>query len=208
MAETPIGEVLLIDVRLSFEHLYQPGKPMKNDKGEEVRKYNANFLIDPSTKSGAANMAKLKKAGEEVKKAKWGNKIPKLKADRVCVRDGNEEDWEGYAGMYYVSGSNKDKPSLMLRQKDSKGNWKEAKPGDIYSGCYVNAIVRLWAQDSEDYGKRMNCSIESVQFNREGKAFSGAPPVDPNEAFKEIEEDEGSALGEDADEDDDVAGLI
>lgn len=206
MAETPIGEVLLIDVRLSFAHLFQPGKPMKNDDGEEVRKYQANFLIDPESKGGKANLAKLKKAAEEVKKAKWGAKIPRLKADKVCLRDGNEEDWEGYADHLYLSASNKNQPSLMLRQKDAKGNWKEAKPGDIYSGCYVNAIVRLWAQDSEKYGKRLNCSVESVQFHREGKAFSGAAPVDPNEAFKEIEEDEGSSFGEEDEdgEDDDL----
>lgn len=206
MAETPIGEVLLIDVRLSFANLFKPGRPMKNDDGEEVRKYNGNFLIDPNSKSGKANLAKLKKAAEDVKKAKWGQKIPKLKADRVCLRDGNEEDWEGYADHYYLSGSNKNQPSLMLRQKDAKGNWKEAKEGDIYSGCYVNAIVRLWAQDHEKYGKRLNCSIESVQFNREGKAFSGAAPVDPNEAFAEIEADEGESIG--SDDEDDTDDLI
>jgi hypothetical protein len=33
-----------------------------------------------------------------------------------------------------------------------------------------------------DYGKRLNCSIEAVQVLGTGEPF-GAPPVDPNEAF-------------------------
>jgi len=212
MAETPVGEVLLTNVRLSFADLDKPGKPQKNDNGEMVPgKYKANGLISKTTAEGKANMAKLKRAAEDVKKKKWGDKIPKLKADRVCVRDGDEEDWEGYAGHYYVSANNPDKPVLITKQKDSKGKWIPAKPGQLYSGCYVNMLVRLWAQDHPDYGKRLNASVEAVQFSKHGTAFSGGGPIDADEKFAEIEAEEGEDMdggGYDDEEDEDIDSVV
>lgn len=209
--EAPIGEVLLTDVRLSFADLFEPGKPQKNDKGEMVPgKFKANALMEKGTPGTKKNIAKIQKAADEVKKKKWGDKIPKLKPEKVCLRDGDLEDWEGYAGCFYLSANNKEQPQLITRRKDAKGKWIAAKKGEIYSGCRVNMLVRLWAQDSEEYGKRLNASVEVVQFHAHGEAFGGGAPVDPNEKFAEIEADEGEDYGGEieADEDDEVAGLI
>ena len=210
MADTPIGEVLLTDVRLSFAEIYKAGKPQKNDAGEMVPgKFRANGLISKTSKSGKANMEKLKKAADEVKAKKWGDKIPKLKADRVCVRDGDQEDWEGYAGHWYISANNPEKPVLITKFKDDNGKWIPAKEGVLYSGCYVNLLVRLWAQDHPDYGKRLNASLEAVQFVRKGEAFGGGGPIDAEDKFASIEADEGFNMGDDdEDEDDDVSDVI
>ena len=129
----------------------------------------------PATK---AMIAKIKAASEDVKAAKWGDNPPKFKPERVCLRDGDLEDWDGYEGNYYVSTSNKDKPTVVGKDRDS------VEPGDKqwpYSGCRVNMLVRIWAQDN-DYGKRQNASLEIVQFFKDGEPF-GAGPVDPNEKF-------------------------
>ena len=216
-----IGEVLLKDVRLSFADIYKPGKDQKNDKGETVPgKYKANGLIDkPETldhdpkrkKLMLENIKKIKAAADEVKKAKWADKQPKLKPEMVFFRDGDLEDWDGYADCYYVSANNANKPVLITRRKDDKGNWIEAKPGEIYSGCYVNMLIRVWAQDHAEHGKRVNASLECIQFSRKGEPFSGGAPIDPNEKFAEIEEDEGEALGDgfsEEDEDDEVGQLV
>jgi len=193
MAETPVGEVLLTNVRLSFAHLDEP-KEQKSDKGETTLKYQANGLISKTTAEGKRNLAKLKKASEQVKEKKWGNKQPRLKANQVCVRDGDEEDYEGYAGHYYISASNKKQPQLITKFKDGKGEWLPAKKGKLYSGCVVNMLVRLWAQDSTEYGKRLNASVEAVQFVKDGPAFGGGGPVDTREKFAEIEADEGDDM--------------
>lgn len=209
--DAPLGEVLLIGVRLSFADLDQPGKPQKNDKGEMVPgKFKANGLMEKGTKLTAQNLAKIKKAADDVKKKKWGDKIPKLKPEKVCLRDGDLEDWEGYANHFYISANNANQPQLITKFKDSKGKWIPAKKGELYSGCYVNMLVRLWAQDSEEYGKRVNASIEVVQFDRKGEPFGGGAPVDPNEKFAEIEADEGEAIGYSGgeEEDDEIAGLV
>ena len=54
----------------------------------------------------------------------------------------------------------------------------EAEPDDIYSGCMVNMVVQLWAQDHPEYGKRINANLKAIQFFEHGPAFSGAAPVD------------------------------
>ena len=217
--ETPLGEVILKEVYLSFADIFKPGKPQKNDDGEMVPgKFKANLLNpkkgQPDFKPGVhdANLTKLKAASEQVKTDKWGKpeKWPKLKADRVFLRDGDQEDWDGYEGRFYVSANNQNQPVLVDRKKDGKGKWIELTvqnggPSKLYAGAVVNAIVRVWAQDNQ-HGKRLNASLESVQFVRDGEKFSGAAPVDPNEKFEDFDDDEddGDTIGEDEDD----SGLV
>jgi hypothetical protein len=47
-----------------------------------------------------------------------------------------------------------------------------ASSGKPYSGCYVNAVIELWAQDNK-FGKRINASLMGVQFLRDGQRLSG-----------------------------------
>ena len=206
MAETPIGEVTLKGVRLSFADIYKPAKDSVDPKtGEPIKgKYKANGLMEKDTPLTKQNLAKLKKAKEAVIEAKWGKNPPKLRADKICVRDGDDENWEGYENHWYIAASEKEMPVLITRKKDAKGKWVEAKPGEIYSGAVVNMVVQLWAQDNE-HGKRINANLKAIQFHEAGKPFASSAPVDPNEKFADIEEDEDESIGGgDDDEDDDV----
>jgi hypothetical protein len=189
-----LGEVRLKDVRLSFAHLFEAQEGMIDEetgkKGEP--RFGASFLMDPTTPSGKTNLANLKKAAEEIKVAQWGKNIPKLKPEKVCVRDGNLEEWDGYEGMIYCRASNKKKPVLVDRDRSEL----DAESGKLYSGCYVNAVVRLWAQDNK-FGKRLNASLEAVQFLRHGEAF-GYKQVDAQEVFDDVSEgEEGEDNGDD-----------
>jgi hypothetical protein len=192
-----IGEVKLKNVRLSFAHLFQPQEGKVDDetgvKGED--KYNCSFLINKSSPEGKALIAAIKAAAEKVKKAKWGDNIPKLKPEKVCLRDGDLEEYDGYEGTAYVSASNSKPPVLIDRKKDKDGKWIKltGSEGLLYSGCYVNGIVRLWAQDNK-HGKRINASLEAVQFLTHGDAF-GAKPIDADEAF----DDDDASDDDDAD---------
>ena len=212
--EAPIGEVLLTDVRASFLDLYERGKPMRDQETGEMRegKFKGNFLID---KKRYAKEIKplLEKVKDEVLTKKYGadrTKWPKYKPDKVYVRDGDLEDWDGYQGMVYVSAGNTDSVQLISRRKNDKGEWIEAAKGEIYAGCYVNILIQVWAQDHKDYGKRLNARLKVVQFNRKGDAFSSSGPVDVNEKFAAIAEDEGESMGqiEDHSDDEDDTGLI
>jgi len=55
----------------------------------------------------------------------------------------------------------------------------------IYAGCYVNAIVVLWAQNN-NYGKRINANLLGVQFVADGSPFGDggtSAGVDDFDAF-------------------------
>lgn len=193
MAEkSQVGEVRLENVRLSFcDALFEPeivrgGKP----------RYSSNFIIDPSTESGKKNDAKVKAAIKAVREEKWGPDFPKLKADQLAYRDGDEESWDGYEGNWYVSTSRAEKlgpPVVVDRNPKIQLTQKSGKP---YAGCYVNAIVRFWAQDDQEFGKRVNCTLEAVQFFKDGDSF-GATRVDAAKAFDDFGDDGEDQGGED-----------
>lgn len=206
-----IGTVILKDVRLSFADLFQP-KSQKNEDGTERKTFGANFLIpkDKSDATAQANLKKIKAAAAQAMAKKFGedqDKWPKIKADRKCLRDGDDENWDGYADNWYLSTNSPEArpPSVVTNRKDKDGKWVRAKPGEEgcpYSGCYVNAIARIWVQDNE-HGKRINASLESVQFLRAGEAF-GAAPVNPDDMFDDDDVGEYGEFGDEGDEDDDL----
>jgi hypothetical protein len=195
MAETAkkevLGEVKLKGVILSFAALFEPADDSKDkETGETIKgQYKANGLMKKGTPETAENMAKIKAASTQVKLAKYHDesKFPKYKPEKVCLRDGDLENWEGYEGHWYISSNSADMPVLLDRVRDEKGKWVELTkanggPKKLYSGAVVNIIVRIWAQDNE-YGKRINAEIKAVQFVKHGTPFSGRAPVDPESAF-------------------------
>ena len=124
------------------------------------------------------------------------------------MRDGDLEDWDGYADMLYVSANRRGAdgpPRIITNRKDADNKWIPASPGEAacpYAGCYVNAIIRVWAMDNE-HGKRINASLEAVQFLRDGEAFSGSAPVDVDEEFTDDMVGEEGSIGDDGGDDDD-----
>lgn len=174
------ARVTLKDVRLSYAALFR-AKSFGDGEGEP--KFSANFLIDDSTKLGKANLTAMDDAIDHVKQEKWPKGAPKLAETKICLRDGNNVDSDGYEDMMFVSANNGKKPLTLDRDKS------EVVEADnvLYSGCYVDAIVRVWAQDNK-WGKRVNASLEAVRFRRDGEAF-GAVAASADE-FDDLEEDE------------------
>jgi hypothetical protein len=206
-------QVTLLNVRLSFADMFEP-KVQKNEDGTERKTYGANFLIEKADDNG--NKAKVQAAANAAKRKKWGDdkaKWPKLKPEKVCLRDGDLENWEGYADMLYVSANRREAdgpPRVITNRKDADKKWITARAGEDncpYAGCYVNAIVRVWAQDNE-HGKRVNASVEAIQFLRDGDSFSGAAPINVDEEFSDDMVGEEGSLGDEdnggyGDDDDD-----
>lgn len=213
-----IGKVVVLGVRASFLSLFEPNV-QEQDDGSERKTWKGNFLIDKEkAKAGEIKavfngkrmsiLAALKAAGAEAKTKKWGeeSKWPKLKADRTFLRDGDQEDWDGYEGNYYISSNAQieDKPAVVTNRRDGNGKWIPAEPGgnaSPYSGCYVNATIIIWAQDNK-HGKRLNAQLRAVQFFADGEAF-GAAPTNPNDDFDDDMVGETGDFGGDDDGDDD-----
>lgn len=198
------ARVQLKNVRLSFASIYRPkgfGGGRGDDNGEP--KYSANFLIDPESREGKVNIDRMEDAIEHVlKTTDWGGKTPKFSDAKLPLREGDDHDYDGYDGMMYVSASNGKKPRIL---DIDKLDVSEGDDGAPYSGCYVDAIVRVWGQNNK-YGKRINASLEGIRFRDDGDAF-GAAPLDPDEFDDDDDDDRGSSRSRRSrDKDDDDRG--
>lgn len=192
MAEAVVGQVVLQDVRLSYPHIWKPQASVKDGP----MKYSANFMIDPDSALGKKNIKACNAAIAEVAKATWEEKWEKiLKAidtDRVVFRKGetftNDEGdiYAGYEDMMIAKGTNTRKFPIVDRKKIAT---TEAD-GVIYAGCYVDAVVRFYAVANKDKGGNgIFASLEAIRFRRDGEAF-GAAPVDVDDVFDDLPEDE------------------
>lgn len=181
MANTQEGQIVLTNVRGSFLDIFVA----KAVNGGEPR-FSGNFLLDKTK-----DAAQIKKIGDEIRRLEAVTfKGKKLPADKVCLRDGDEKEYDGYAGCMFLSAANKRRPTVIDRDK-SPLTAEDNKP---YPGCYVNAVVNLWAQDSQ-YGRRINASLEVVQFVKDGPAF-GAPRVNLD-VLPDLEDGTPDGLDED-----------
>lgn len=196
------ARVQLKNVRLSFAAIYRPkgfGGGRSEDNGEP--KYSANFLIDPESREGEVNIRKMEDAIDHVlDTTDWGGKTPKFKGDKLPLRDGDDRDYDGYEGMMYVAASNGKKPRILDLDKLDVSEGDDGAP---YSGCYVDAIVRVWGQNNK-FGKRINASLEGIRFRDDGDAF-GAAPLDPDE-FDDDDDRGTSRSSRSRDKDDDDRG--
>ena len=163
-------KLMLTDVRGAFLTLFEA----KTVNGEGDPAYSGSFLIDPSTPAGKKLIAQIEAAQDEVGKAKWGAKWDTIKKqiganDRFALHNGDTKaEYDGFSDMMFVSTRSKVRPLVIDRDRAPL----TAADGRVYSGCYVNAQIELWAQDNS-YGKRINAQLKGVQFVRDGDAFGG-----------------------------------
>jgi hypothetical protein len=150
-----MAKIKLNNVRLSFASLFK-----KATFGGEETKFEGTFLIDKDDQ--ADTIAEINTAIAAMLKEKKA----KLSPDRICLKDGDEIDYDGYAGHMSIKASNAKRPIVIDRDKSPLVE-DDGKP---YSGCYVNAIVELWFQDNT-WGKRVNANLLAVQFVRDGEPF-------------------------------------
>jgi len=150
-----MAKIKLNNVRLSFASLFK-----KATFGGEETKFEGTFLIDKDDQ--VDTIAEINTAIAAMLKEKKA----KLSPDRICFKDGDEIDYDGYAGHMSIKASNAKRPIVIDRDKSPLVE-DDGKP---YSGCYVNAIVELWFQDNT-WGKRVNANLLAVQFVRDGEPF-------------------------------------
>lgn len=183
-----MAKVTLKDVRLTFPQLFEP----KQVNGQGDPKFSGAFLFAKNHPQAA----EIKKAITEAATAKWAAKTPEvLKAlaagDKLCLHDGDaKSDYDGYSGNLFINASNKIRPLVIDGQRAPL----TAADGKPYSGCYVNAILELWAQDNQ-FGKRVNASLLGVQFLRDGDRLAGGG-VAAADDFEAIPAAEGEKVAE------------
>ena len=215
--------VIIRGARLSYPHLYRP-QERDNDDGTTRENYNCRLLIDKEMDGMDSLLTKLKRAGKEARKKTWGedeSKWPRIPSHQQFLKDGDNEDHstsEENEGHYFINASSpvSRPPQVLMNRKDRDGNWIEAeegKPGSPYAGCYVTAVIQVWAQKKDakkNIPNRINASVEIVMFREDGEPFAAQRP-DANDILgdEEIGEEGDYDLDDDEDDDDeDDSGLI
>jgi co-chaperonin GroES (HSP10) len=169
-----MAKIKLQNVRLSFASLFK-----KATFGGEETKFEGTFLIDKDEQ--ADTIAEINTAIAAMLKEKKA----KLSPDRICLKDGDEIDYDGYAGHMSIKASNAKRPIVIDRDKSPLVE-DDGKP---YSGCYVNAVLELWFQDNT-WGKRVNANLLAVQFAKDGEPFGEGGASVSIDDFDVIDEDD------------------
>lgn len=199
-------EVYLENVRCSHPHVFVPtvfqrkGKPDPNSKP----RYTCGFILDK--KEHKKLIQQIEDAIADVKDAKWGDPDMRIKDDNICLVDGDDTDKEELQGKFLLkSAAPKKNPPAVLGRDKRPLREEDGKP---YGGCYVNAIVRIFAYD--EYDDQVLASLEAVQYFAKGQAF-GKGPADTSKFGEYDDEDDEEysdmrserGRGRDRDEDED-----
>ena len=179
--------IFLKEVRIAFPALFE-AEPF--EQGGQPR-YSAVFLIEP----GSENDKKIRAAIKQVAAESWDKKADAMlksfegNSNKFCYLDGNTKDYDGFEGMMYLSAHRRevDGPVTVIDRNRAPLTKTSGKP---YGGSYVNASVDIWAQVQNYPGVR--CGMLGVQFVKDGDAFGGGRPADP-EDFPELGVDDEAA---------------
>ncbi len=179
-------------VRISFPTLWEAEAMKPGDRPA----FSAKFLMPNDSDQKAKLMAAIKKVAQAKWGANWKKVYAELKAkDRIFLTKGNDKTddsgdvMEGYADQLVIGARSYVRPTVVDRNPKNRLTEEDGK---IYSGCYVNAFVAIWAQTGE-YGKRINCQLQGIQFAGDGDAFGGGKAADPSvfdSLADEFEEDD------------------
>ena len=166
-------KITIKNARLSFPDLFEP-HPFKPG---DAPKYKATFLVPKGTDQAKAIDAAIAAVAKEKWPKTWEKVLASIKgnANKFCWQDGETKTYDGYEGMMAFSAGNKARPTVIDRDKSPLSK-DDGKP---YAGCYVNAVVEIFAYDNS--GNGISASLGGVQFVRDGEAFSGGRPASADE---------------------------
>ena len=164
----------LKNVRLSFPSIFK-----RSEFNGQEGKFEATFLINKEQQKDL-----IKEIEAKIALIQKDNKA-KVSPDKICFKDGNFVDYDGYEGHMSIKAGANRRPTVIDRDKTPLVE-DDGKP---YAGCYVNAVLELWYQDNS-YGKRVNCNLLGIQFSKDGDSF-GAGDTDVTDDF----DDEDDMLG-------------
>jgi len=162
---------------LSYPHIYAP---FRSKIPGQVGRFGAKLLLDRNDADAKADAKALNAKIMEMCKTHFKTSIP---SDKLCLRDGKQltEDMHKY---FVVSASESTKPIVVDRKRNPVN---EEDGADLfYPGAKVIAVIRLWAQDSKDWGKRINANLVSLQFHSHGTRLGGRARPDVGAIYDDI----------------------
>ena len=174
--------------RLSFPSLFEP-RPKMSGQGEE---YSCNLLFAKGT-----DLTAMKKLAFDACVAKWGEDkknwpvnlrninwkthLSQNGKDGWPFRDGDMQDYDGYADMISVRVSSSNRPAVFDRNVVPIMDKDE-----VYAGCYVHASVSAFAWHHQQSGnKGVSFGLLGIQKVKDGEPFSRRATPDDFAPYEE-----------------------
>lgn len=182
-------EIIIKNVRLSFPSLFKPSAFTEGDP----LKYRANFILDEVQHK--KEIAQIQKIQQELS-SRWGDKQPRKLFNSLQHFDDLETQRPEYEGSYVLKSNNKRRPAVVDADKTPlvEEDVKLTRGGD-----YVNAKVRFYAWDNNKSFWGQMCSLEVVQFAKEGEPLGGGNS-DPMSGFDDVSNETAQDVAEEAEE--------
>ncbi len=161
-------EITLNRVRVAFPKFFTA----EDFKGDGNFKFSSKLIVEDD-----ANTKLIDDTVKAVAKEKWKGKAEvKMKQvvakDKLCFRDGDLVDLDGCAGNMVMSATRKKADGAPAVYDRSGKERLTEDDGVIYSGCYMNVKVEIWAMDN-DFGVGINAALVAGQFAGKGESFGG-----------------------------------
>lgn len=166
-------QIVLRQVTLSFPHLFEA----KAIQGSTKAKFSAAFILDK--KKDAAQIQMVQDAIERLIKEEKLRVAP----DKRCLKDGSSKPEHYTDSVMFINASNDVRPQVVNRNKTPV----VAADNLMYAGAVVDAVLHLWGQNNQ-YGQRVNASLEVVRFVAHGEPI-GRKPVDVDEVLPDLDSD-------------------
>ena len=182
-------KLMLNNVRCSFLTLGDPEYfGGQKTKDTDKRRWSATALVPIDSPYKAQIDKALKDAAMAQWPQKWQMHYENIVVDPkgCCWIDGKRKEYDGYQGHWALTAhrpEDKGRPLVFDTDKSpiykANGEIYEGKAGRVYSGCFVNMQVEIWAQDNKA-GKGLRATLLGIQRVRDGDAFGGgaAPNAD------------------------------
>ena len=161
MQKENLMKIKIENVRLSFPSLFRKAQ----FNGAET-KYEATFLL--SKTDHAKVISQIDKAIKE--KIAGDLKGAKIGADKLCLRDGDDVDYDGYEGHMSLKASNKKRPLVIGKDKSPL---TEDDSGFMTSWM-ISQEARKPLKKTGLIPKVKRCSRSGCGFSKRGKTWLGA----------------------------------
>lgn len=160
------------EFRASFACVFEPKANPHSESDEKY--YSVTMLFDKK----AADLSEIKSTIDALKKATW-TKLPKIK--HPIIKDGDEEERDGYENCWYIRAKSKIRPKILNQLLKDITSEEE-----FYSGCYAKALLSFSTYD-KGVNKGVSCWLHGLQKTKDGDPFVGS--VDVEGFFEVIEMD-------------------
>jgi hypothetical protein len=167
---------IIYGARCTYPFLYDP--PVYEGQTD---KNSIKLIFEDKNGRDAEMIDQLQQLFESVGEKKWSNKKDIPDQSLWAFQEKNDQ--------YQLSAKSEKAPVVVMPDGKTVATKQDCL---IYSGCYVNLRIAIWAQDNK-WGKRINSQLISAQFSGHGEALDGKTVTkeDAVGGFDEVKVDDG-----------------